>query len=575
VSIENDQTRQNDQKEYLCIGLFADNCNRILSLARGKRKAEELGLELCMVDSTMNDWYYSWFDPSPHVKLTEPGEMVNCVRNMTGKQAYYHDFKNQRAGNPFLPQLAKYFLPRKDLRERVEKAMATTYGETPILSVHRRNHRSCWWRATEGTYGRNVGGGTNCSKSTMVTMCGLSYADVQSRFNPRNLPVVLFTDGRNETLDSTFPVIDSHNFTDQIWMMTLTAEHVGIPVSTVDLVVNHWRYAQGRGKIYPTECYNEFKEEYVMDQGFKLRVPSEGVGGGSIEENPTPENDKNESELQLPSEGVGGVSIENDQTRQNDQKEYLCIGLFADNCNRILSLARGKRKAEELGLELCMVDSTMNDWYYSWFDPSPHVKLTEPGEMVNCVRNMTGKQAYYHDFKNQRAGNPFLPQLAKYFLPRKDLRERVEKAMATTYGETPILSVHRRNHRSCWWRATEGTYGRNVGGGTNCSKSTMVTMCGLSYADVQSRFNPRNLPVVLFTDGRNETLDSTFPVIDSHNFTDQIWMMTLTAEHVGIPVSTVDLVVNHWRYAQGRGKIYPTECYNEFKEEYVMDPSHF
>ncbi|CAJ1934432.1 unnamed protein product [Cylindrotheca closterium] len=275
--------------------------------------------------------------------------------------------------------------------------------------------------------------------------------------------------------------------------------------------------------------------------------------------------------LQALSEGLGSnTSYLPIIQKNNETTKYLCIGpLWAGNSNKILELARGKKKAEQLGFELAVVDSESYGWYNSWFGPSPHVTLPAPNETLHCVKNMTGKEIFYAKFDNPE-GIPYLPQIPKYFLPRKDLRERAQQALVETYGKDPILTVHRRS--MSLWRANKYWKGQ---GGANCSKLLSVAMVNLSYAYVQANLNPRNLSVVLFTDGLTPALDSTFPVIDSHNFTEQIWMMASSDEHVGIPVSTVDMIVNHWRYAQGNRNISPHQCYWKFKEEYAMDPSHF
>jgi hypothetical protein len=257
-------------------------------------------------------------------------------------------------------------------------------------------------------------------------------------------------------------------------------------------------------------------------------------------------------------------------------EQYLCLkGTFADNCNKILSIARAKRRAVQLGLKFALVNQDDYDWYDSLFDRHPDIVLPDPDEHLNCTHNITGKQAYYNDYKNERQGNPFIPELAKYLMPRADLRKKAEKAVRDTYGDKAFMSVHRRSHKRCPWRATNGPFGRNVGGGMSCSKQIMLDMCDLKYDTVQEKYNPTNLPVVLFTDGRNQTLDETFPTIDKQDFFTQLWMMTLSERHVGIPVSTVDLVVNHWRFAQGKRFIEPAGCYNPFQEDYVLDPRHF
>lgn len=251
-----------DAKKYLCLtDMFGGHCNRILTLARAKRMATEYGLSFALTNRKEHRWFKAVLERNVSI-ITLPGEhqTLECVKNVTSKRAYYNNFQNERRGNPFVAELAKYFLPYKFYRKKAEKAVAKMFRGKPFLSVHRRQFPRCEWRSTDGLYGRNVGGGANCSKEIMVEHCDLTYDKVQKRYNPTNLPVVLFTDGRNKSLDDTFPTKDDNDFITQLWMMTLSERHIGVPVSTVDAVVNHWRFAGGKRFIEPAGCYNDFDE---------------------------------------------------------------------------------------------------------------------------------------------------------------------------------------------------------------------------------------------------------------------------------------------------------------------------
>ena len=254
---------ENKTKEYLCLkNLWAGNCNRILELARAFRVAREKNLELALL--TDHNWFRSLFDPIPGITLPLPTKTLNCTVSMGGWTAYYTNFENHKT-NPFLPHLAQLMWPSKRIREEAENAVRQKLGNKPFLSVHRRSmDGECFHRAGVGAV---VGNDfpNNCTTQTMVTMCNLNYTTVQQYFNPTNLTVVLFTDWLQKHLDRTFPIVDDHDFFVQLWMMTLSERHVGNPVSTVDLVVNHWRYSKGNLNIMPADCYHKYREDYAKE----------------------------------------------------------------------------------------------------------------------------------------------------------------------------------------------------------------------------------------------------------------------------------------------------------------------
>ena len=109
-----------------------------------------------------------------------------------------------------------------------------------------------------------VGGGANCTTNMTLSLCHATYENV-TQFNPDGLPLVLFTDGRRPELDETFPIIDNHDFLTQFWMMVLSDIHVGNPASTVDRIVMHWRYAQGRQNIEPSRCFLKYRTSYLNE----------------------------------------------------------------------------------------------------------------------------------------------------------------------------------------------------------------------------------------------------------------------------------------------------------------------
>jgi hypothetical protein len=127
-----------------------------------------------------------------------------------------------------------------------------------FVSVHRREMEGgCHGLASHIGQHFCVGsaGGSNSTLSTSI--CDIVYSDTVNMTstvatNYTNVPMVLFTDGQAKEKDNTFPLRASATFQVEAWMMTLSSVHIGVPVSSVDNVVNHWR----RGKnMLPTSCY--------------------------------------------------------------------------------------------------------------------------------------------------------------------------------------------------------------------------------------------------------------------------------------------------------------------------------
>jgi len=55
------------------------------------------------------------------------------------------------------------------------------------------------------------------------------------------LPVILFTDGQAKEYDESFPIRGQNEMMEELWMMVQSEIHVGNPMSTVEMVVHHWR----------------------------------------------------------------------------------------------------------------------------------------------------------------------------------------------------------------------------------------------------------------------------------------------------------------------------------------------
>ena len=87
--------------------------------------------------------------------------------------------------------------------------------------------------------------------------CDYTEAAVKNRFSsvlPANIFVILFTDGKNPTLDNQFQHIDKQKFFVQLAMMSMTDIHIENPASSIGKIVHSWRHLRNLPTM-PKECY--------------------------------------------------------------------------------------------------------------------------------------------------------------------------------------------------------------------------------------------------------------------------------------------------------------------------------
>lgn len=216
----------------ICLtGEWGRHCNKILQLANLLEEARTSQRKVGL-DSDWSEWYRGFFDPRENVTLDYRG---NCSSYITAETAHKMQSKNRI--NPELMEL----VPKLEIRQEAEKVIP----DEPFISVHRR------WLEGQCHMRANIANHFCVSKKgvRVENTCDIAYTDIM---NPNGHKVVLFTDGQQRRFDSTFPHVDDHSFHVQMWMMTQSTVHYGNPVSSVDMVINHWR--EGR-EMRPIECF--------------------------------------------------------------------------------------------------------------------------------------------------------------------------------------------------------------------------------------------------------------------------------------------------------------------------------
>jgi len=86
-----------------------------------------------------------------------------------------------------------------------------------------------------------------CTAEVRAWTCGIDYDGVVRHLrnvttqSTRDLPSILFTDRQVEEKDQTFPLVGNYSMLEEMWMMVQSEIHYGNPMSSVDLVLHHWR----------------------------------------------------------------------------------------------------------------------------------------------------------------------------------------------------------------------------------------------------------------------------------------------------------------------------------------------
>lgn len=260
--------------------LYGDNCNRIVQVANMFLSGEQYHHRVGLHGAAWNNWYNEWFDDESNVfsnRIVNMDKRSRCTDLVFSNNDALLRISLHAVNRPLMQ-----FFPKRSIREQAEREVEklkqqhynnTTTTTKKLVSVHRRNmDGSCHKRAQMP--------GLNWCQSenesiVVQNVCNLTYHNITEQLRIQynddddTVLIVLFTDGQVPELDNTFPVRvnDTIDFKVQLWMMVLSDVHFGIPMSSVDHVVNHWR--QGR-EMHPKECY------HITDHQEEEEATSEG-----------------------------------------------------------------------------------------------------------------------------------------------------------------------------------------------------------------------------------------------------------------------------------------------------------
>ena len=224
---------------YCMVGpLYGGTSNQILSITWAQKQAREKGkfLRLSQVSAEPQKLTRAWgefFDEDAFPMMLRDGkDDERCAERVRYDHAYLHGFLVDPAGITPPPL-------RREVRERVKP------GKEEV-TVH----------------GRSLDGecalfGFLCVlpiAQDVQDVCDYSQARVRELFGiPEGTALRLFTDGQDPAMASTYEIVDTRPFPEQLWAMVVSPLHIGNPKSSMDFMISRWR--QGRG-IEPAACYS-------------------------------------------------------------------------------------------------------------------------------------------------------------------------------------------------------------------------------------------------------------------------------------------------------------------------------
>ena len=215
---------------------FGRNCNRIKTLANALLEYGSIQLP-----KQWSDWYISWFDERDDVGLYYAGQ---CTQTVIPYEIFF------KFGIQTMNSKLKTLIPKQKIRHQAELKNMSKF-----ISVHAINlEHSCITRSRK-------------NKVHCFSEQNDNYSDTCNRnfdsFKNEEFPIILFTD--NHMSFSSFANVNHDDFKIQMWMMTLSETHYGVPASSVDWVVAHWR---GSKRTEPLACYKQTISESI--NGVKL-----------------------------------------------------------------------------------------------------------------------------------------------------------------------------------------------------------------------------------------------------------------------------------------------------------------
>jgi hypothetical protein len=392
--------------------------------------------------------------------------------------------------------------------------------------------------------------------------------------------VVLLTDHQVPSLDETFPLVSNYTFPVEMWIMTLSDQHYGNPMSTIDLIVYYWRsllHKRSTNKVqqFPNACYQpafgENAEPTRLVASTKLVEPMDADNGIATHAN----------EKSLP---LQVVCIADDAIDATTNTQFI----FHYIMQLAVALVHVHDMVGEYDNKLGL-GPNLSRFYEAWFDNAmgdvlPYhfdttTKLNEWGNKpYNCNEMYQPWDLYQSYFEGySQDAQRFL---SSHLLPKAIYRQKAQleiDALQNDSGGESLVTVHRDTiDKKCIEQAQQLKYVvcPNYGVFSMLGIQDFVDICNTKYSTVWEQLdqmtfqNQENPTILLFTDYENPTLDEAFPHrilfrdpeenFLSHTAKAQalpisVWMTIMSDAHFGNPMSVFDLVLFHWRKSSSEG----------------------
>jgi hypothetical protein len=448
------------------------------------------------------------------------------------------------------------------LSELREQKGQLQYPIEKIISVHRRNLEGvCISQAQSKSRIVCPNYANKLSVSDLVGICNMEYRVIaqllqkDSSVADKN-HVILMTDHQVPSLDETFPHVSNYSFPIEMWIMILSDQHYGNPMSTIDTIVYFWRLKIQYGNM----------NKYISE---------EGQQDASLLPNPTTIQQFPSSCYQLPRPYIqrpylipyskvivpsfllsSATATSTIQERTPSSPKVTCIAddetIDIENMNQdifhhILRLAVAFAYAKDIiddehGNKIGL-GPKFSTIYETWFDNSHddvllhHFNYDTTGiakKPAKCYQYYQPKELYERFYEG--FSYDVIPLLSSHLLPKRvyqqealiEMQKLVQYPMPTnttntllpTKQKNQLITVHRDTiNNQCTQQAEKLQYivCPNYNSRNELQAQDFVNLCNINYTTVaptvRHKNDDENPVVVLFTDLQDRVLDETFPNI--------------------------------------------------------------
>jgi hypothetical protein len=590
-AIPNHEFTVPSKQQVVCVDgeLYGRTFNQIMQLTAARavasdiqRQLQEVKVAVGIVAPEFNSFYEELFDLEDNAFEDTPRILLHydgaCDYTYSPRKLLYTFIRlNQRT------VLQHLRFPKAIFREEAEMILSSLRVEKTqpqIITVHRRNlEGACIPQAQTKSRLVCPNHYHDLSESELVNLCNMEYKMVieaieKTSATDNDYKVVLMTDHQVPSLDDTFPIVSNYTFPVEMWIMTLSDQHYGNPMSTVDLLVYYWRNQLNKGlsnevQQFPKACYkpapgSNAKPKRLVASA-NLIVPMGNDNGIA--------SNANQNSLPLQVVCIADDAID---AITNSQFIFHYVLQLAVALVRVHDMIG--EKDSKLGL-----GPNFSQLYEAWFDNTPGDVLPYHFDVTTRL-NKWGNQPHNCDeiyqpwdlFHSYFEGysQDALPFLTSHLLPKAIYRQEAQLEIGrfqNDLGGESLVTVHRDTiDNKCIEQAQQLKHilCPNYGVLSALESQDFLDICNTKYSSVwehldQLSFRGKENPtILLFTDSKDPTLDEAFPhrilfrypekdfpssMAKTQSLPVSVWMMILSDSHFGNPMSIFDLVLYHWR----------------------------